>query len=126
MAKFSKLVLLLSSSHDGEVVASAKAIGRKLAREGKDWHWLARQVDGLAQPEPQPQPRPDPQGYGPGPHEWATQARAQAQKEGFWEAMKEFNEAMQRETRAQREFDEALRRPHPDRPTHEYRRGKYR
>jgi hypothetical protein len=36
-----KLVLMLSSSHDGEVVGAARAIGRVLADAGTDWHGLA-------------------------------------------------------------------------------------
>jgi hypothetical protein len=37
-----KLVLLLSSSHDGEVVAAARAIDRVLKSNGRDWHDLAQ------------------------------------------------------------------------------------
>jgi hypothetical protein len=36
-----KLVLMLSSSHDGEVVGAARAIGRVLADAGTDWHGFA-------------------------------------------------------------------------------------
>jgi hypothetical protein len=36
-----KLVLMLSSSHDGEVVGAARAIGRALADAGTDWHQFA-------------------------------------------------------------------------------------
>ena len=36
-----KLVLMLLSSHDGEVVGAAHAIGRILADAGTDWHGLA-------------------------------------------------------------------------------------
>jgi hypothetical protein len=39
-----KLLLMLSSSHDGEVVGAARAIGRVLADTGMDWHHLADAV----------------------------------------------------------------------------------
>jgi hypothetical protein len=37
-----KLLLMLSSPHDGEVVAAARAIGTALQRAGHDWHDLAK------------------------------------------------------------------------------------
>ena len=40
--KLSKLILLLSSNQDGEVVAAARAIGRNLSGAGMDWHNLAK------------------------------------------------------------------------------------
>ncbi|RVJ23444.1 hypothetical protein [Sinorhizobium medicae] len=45
-----KLVLLLSSDHDGEIVAAARALGRALKKMGKDWHWLAGLIDGDHEP----------------------------------------------------------------------------
>lgn len=48
---YRKFLLLLSSDNDGEVVASVRAIGRKLKAEGKDWYWFADQFRG-ASPEP--------------------------------------------------------------------------
>jgi hypothetical protein len=39
--RLAKLVLLLSSSNDGEVVAAARAVGRCLREMDKDWHDLA-------------------------------------------------------------------------------------
>jgi hypothetical protein len=39
-----KLVLMLSSSHDGEVIGAARAIGRALADAGTDWHQFADSV----------------------------------------------------------------------------------
>jgi hypothetical protein len=39
--KLAKLILLLSSPTDGEVVAAARAIGRTLNSVGCDWHDLA-------------------------------------------------------------------------------------
>src|SRR5947207_2196578 len=39
-----KLVLLLSSSHDGEVVGAARAIDRVLRSNQLDWHDLARAI----------------------------------------------------------------------------------
>jgi hypothetical protein len=36
--RLTKLVLMLSSDHDGEVVAAARAIDRTLKDAGTDWH----------------------------------------------------------------------------------------
>ncbi len=36
-----KLLLMLSSDRDGEVVAAARSIGRALRANGSDWHELA-------------------------------------------------------------------------------------
>jgi hypothetical protein len=44
--KIGKLIKMLSSSNDGEVVAAARAILRTLAQEGTDIHELAARVDG--------------------------------------------------------------------------------
>ena len=52
--KLAKLVRLLSSDKDGEVLAAASAIKRTLAAEGSDIHALA---DTLCRPEPQHRPR---------------------------------------------------------------------
>jgi hypothetical protein len=49
--KLSKLILLLSSNVDGEVLAAARAIGRTLESEGCDWHDLA---DIVVRPLPSP------------------------------------------------------------------------
>jgi hypothetical protein len=38
--RVSKLVLMLSSQHDGEVVSAARAISRTLKSTGADWHDL--------------------------------------------------------------------------------------
>jgi hypothetical protein len=53
--KIQKLLRLLSSSNDGEVVAAARAIMRTLAQEGADIHELAARVEGrkLSQAEMQ-------------------------------------------------------------------------
>jgi hypothetical protein len=42
--RLSKLVLMLSSPADGEVVAAARAIGRLLQSQNMDWHDLARMI----------------------------------------------------------------------------------
>jgi hypothetical protein len=55
----SKLVLMLSSQHDGEVVSAARAISRMLKSNGADWHDL---VAGLTQ-------QPNPQPYAHKPHD---------------------------------------------------------
>jgi hypothetical protein len=39
-----KLLLMLSSSHDGEVIGAARAIGRVIADAGMDWHQFADAV----------------------------------------------------------------------------------
>jgi hypothetical protein len=41
-AQISKLLLLLSSASDGEVLGAARAIGRVLRSNRLDWHDLAR------------------------------------------------------------------------------------
>lgn len=72
-----KLLPRLASEHDGEVVATARAIGRTLAAAGMDWHALAAAVTGkgsaapfdfdawtrnaaASRPRPEPKPRPAP------------------------------------------------------------------
>jgi hypothetical protein len=52
--KLAKLLRLLSSDKDGEVLAAASAIKRTLAAEGSDIHALA---DTLCRPQPQHRPR---------------------------------------------------------------------
>jgi hypothetical protein len=42
--QLSKLVLLLSSNHDGEVIAAARAIDRVLKSSRLDWHDLAQAI----------------------------------------------------------------------------------
>lgn len=49
--KLAKLLPLLASDHDGEVVATARAIGRTLVAAGLDWHALAA---ALTQPASEP------------------------------------------------------------------------
>jgi hypothetical protein len=53
--KIGKLIKMLSSPNDGEVVAAARAILRTLAQEGTDIHELAERVEGrkLSQAEMQ-------------------------------------------------------------------------
>jgi hypothetical protein len=46
--RLSKLIPLLSSTHDDEVVAAARAIARMLASAGADWHDLAAALTGPA------------------------------------------------------------------------------
>jgi hypothetical protein len=48
VSKLSKLILMLSSNHDGEVVAAARAIERELTAEGHDWHWLTNKLNGIS------------------------------------------------------------------------------
>ena len=50
--KLNKLILMLSSDQDGEVVAAARAIGRHLKEQKKDWHWLAEKLDGEKEIDP--------------------------------------------------------------------------
>lgn len=42
--KLGKLIPMLSSSHDGEVVAAARAIERTLKDAGRDWHDLVKVI----------------------------------------------------------------------------------
>jgi hypothetical protein len=44
--KLGKLIKMLSSPNDGEVVAAARAITRALAADGADIHELAKRVEG--------------------------------------------------------------------------------
>jgi hypothetical protein len=44
----SKLIPRLASDHDGEVVATARAIGRVLSAAGRDWHDLANAIQPIA------------------------------------------------------------------------------
>jgi hypothetical protein len=53
-----KLVLMLSSNHDGEVVGAARAIGRVLKDAGCDWHTLADAIS-FSKPEHAPTSPPD-------------------------------------------------------------------
>jgi hypothetical protein len=55
---YRKFLLLLSSDSDGEVLAAARAIGRKLKAEGHDWYWLADQFVTKPKPRPAPPKRP--------------------------------------------------------------------
>jgi hypothetical protein len=49
--KLQKLILMLSSDQDGEVLNAARAIGRELKANGMDWHGLAARLD-LSPQEP--------------------------------------------------------------------------
>jgi hypothetical protein len=51
--KLGTLIPRLATEHDGEVVATARAIGRTLASAGLDWHDLTRT---LTMPLPDPKP----------------------------------------------------------------------
>jgi hypothetical protein len=44
----SKLIPRLASDHDGEIVATARAIGRTLKAAGRDWHDLANAIQPIA------------------------------------------------------------------------------
>src|SRR5258705_2334347 len=43
---YRKLIMMLSSDNDNEVVAAVRAIDRKLKKDGKDWGYIAERVDG--------------------------------------------------------------------------------
>lgn len=47
MATLKALLLMLSSDQDGEIVNAARAIGRKLRSEGRDWHALVDELSGV-------------------------------------------------------------------------------
>lgn len=59
--KLSKLILMLSSDNDGEVVNAARAIGRTLPACQLDWHKLAAILSSPSSIVPPPKPRPSPQ-----------------------------------------------------------------
>jgi hypothetical protein len=50
-----KLIPRLASPHDGEVIATARAVGRALQSAGCDWHDLTKAI---IAPAPPPLPRP--------------------------------------------------------------------
>lgn len=54
MSGLGKLVRMLSSPSDGEALNAVRMLGKALARNGRDWHWLAALVDG-EEPTPQQQ-----------------------------------------------------------------------
>jgi hypothetical protein len=49
-----KLIPRLGSTYDGEVIATARAVGRALHGAGQDWHDLARAAAGDAPDAPRP------------------------------------------------------------------------
>lgn len=57
--RLQKLVMMLSSDNDGEVVNAARMIGKALKPMGLDWHKLAARLAGLKVEEPKAQ-RPEP------------------------------------------------------------------
>jgi hypothetical protein len=53
--RLTKLLLMLSASNDGEVLAAARAIDRVLENEHRDWHDLVRPICATPAPyDPQP------------------------------------------------------------------------
>ncbi len=62
MTKIQKFVLMLSSESDGEVVNAARAIGKALIAEGRDWHWLAAKLDDAPAAEPDKKRSANPNG----------------------------------------------------------------
>jgi hypothetical protein len=61
--RLAKLLLMLSSDRDGEVVSAARAIGRALHANGDDWHDL---VSRLTNSNPKPEPRKAHEQHPPG------------------------------------------------------------
>ena len=79
--KLTKLILLLSSNQDGEVVAAARAIGRTLSGAGMDWHSLAKALSAppaqSAKPSNATSSEPKAKAYSPpppppGPPRWRS------------------------------------------------------
>jgi hypothetical protein len=58
--RLKKLLLMLSSSHDGEVVAAARKIDSALRDSGHDWHALANVLTESPKARPQQPPPRDP------------------------------------------------------------------
>jgi hypothetical protein len=104
--KLAKLVRLLSSDKDGEVLAAASAIKRTLAAEGSDIHALA---DALCRPQPQRKEEPRRQPPPPREDDWHGMAcecqerseRLSEREQGFiddmveWTAFREPTERQQ-------------------------------
>jgi hypothetical protein len=55
--RLEKLLRMLSSDKDGEVVNAVRAIGRALQASGDDWHGLARRLSAPAKAQTAEQPR---------------------------------------------------------------------
>jgi hypothetical protein len=51
--KISAILPRLGSNHDGEVVATARALERTLRACGRDWHDLVRVIEGAPEGAPQ-------------------------------------------------------------------------
>jgi hypothetical protein len=74
--KLSKLLPMLSSTADGEVVNTARAIERTLKGIGADWHDLAAALTTPSKAWMEPAPEPKPQARAPerpkpsGPRRW--------------------------------------------------------
>jgi hypothetical protein len=49
--KLQRLIPMLATNHDGEVVATARAIGRTLQAAGLDWHDLAERLAAPTAPQ---------------------------------------------------------------------------
>jgi hypothetical protein len=45
MKHLGRMILMLSSDHDGEILAAVRKIKQLLKKDGKDLHWLAERVD---------------------------------------------------------------------------------
>jgi hypothetical protein len=87
--KLAKLVRLLSSDKDGEVLAAASAIKRTLAAAGSDIHALA---DALCRPQPKEPPR---RPWHEDGNDWHSKAcECQAHSEQFSEREQEFIDSM--------------------------------
>ena len=55
--RLEKLLLMLSSDHDGEIVNAARAIGRALREGGADWHDLVNRLKNNSKNNPNQKPR---------------------------------------------------------------------
>lgn len=116
-AKISKLLPMLSSDQDGEVVAAARAIGRALKAAKADWHDLAKAISAGVASEPQgkkawyeppygrPEPYEPPPYTGPGFTEKGPKTEEPPPRDPEW--MRRQQEEF---TRYQNEIKEARRR----------------
>jgi hypothetical protein len=69
--RLKKLLLMLSSERDGEVVNAARLIGSTLQNAGHDWHDLAGAlVDPAARSQPKPRPAPRDDHHNSGSIDW--------------------------------------------------------
>lgn len=86
-ASIVRLIPLLGSPVDGEVLATVRAMSRALKGAGADWHDVARVIGESCQPSPSVETRAPPHGSTSG---WKQPARPEAAARGWptWSRLK--------------------------------------